>query len=85
MFDVNPAGLQQNKVTHAPAVNLAVWVVTIYCQSFFVTRVRCALRTFLGSEPAVSLTADAAASVRIVRELNAIAESKILKGSASME
>jgi hypothetical protein len=85
VFDVNAAGLKQVKVPQAPIVNLAVWVVAVYCQSFFVTRVRCALRTFLGAEPSVSLPADAAASVRIVRELNAIAESKILKGSASME
>jgi hypothetical protein len=45
----------------------------------------CALGAVLGSEPAIRLSRYAAASVRIVRELNAIAESKILKGSASME
>ena len=88
MFDVDPAGFEQAAdfgVIHAPGVDQSLGVVSINTLPLFVARRRCTLRAILGPEAAKGFPRYAAASVRIVRELNAIPLSKILKGSASME
>lgn len=86
VLDVDPALLQltaYSGIQHAPLVDVAVGVITINRQPFFVTRVGCALGAVLRSEASISLTRDTATSSWVVRKLDTISKCHCLKTLAA--